>query len=225
MKLLLIEDERKIAEFARKGLEASGFVVDVAHDGTDGLNLATTRPYDALILDIMLPGRDGLSILRTLRDRRIAVPVLLVTARGELNERVEGLNLGADDYLTKPFYIDELIARIHGAGTLRAEIGTPGAMTGSHCAGQRLAMRIGAGKTAEVTALAEADAGNEEAHFRRRRVGVRLCGEGLRADCQGGDHSFSDMHVISPQMDGCRSIIARPAALRKRNLTKTERMV
>lgn len=113
MKLLLVEDEPKIADFARKGLEAAGFVVDVSHNGTDGFSLATTRPYDAVVLDIMLPGRDGLSILRTLRERQIAVPVILVTARGELNERVEGLNLGADDYLTKPFFIDELIARIH----------------------------------------------------------------------------------------------------------------
>jgi two-component system OmpR family response regulator len=113
MKLLLVEDERKIADFARKALEAAGCVVDVCDNGTDGFTLATSRTYDAAILDIMLPGRDGLSILRTLRERKIALPVILLTARGELNERVEGLNLGADDYLTKPFYTDELIARLH----------------------------------------------------------------------------------------------------------------
>ena len=119
MKLLVIEDEKKIASLVRKGLEAQGFVVDMAHAGDEGYLLATTRPYDAVILDIMLPGRDGLSILKNLRQRKIAVPVVLLTARSELNERLEGLNLGADDYLTKPFFIEELIARIH-AVTRRA---------------------------------------------------------------------------------------------------------
>jgi DNA-binding response OmpR family regulator len=113
MKILVVEDEKKIAAFVRKGLEAAGFVVDVSHHGDEGYTLATTRPYDAIILDIMLPGRDGLSILKNLRERRMAVPVVLLTARGELNERLEGLNLGADDYLTKPFFIEELIARLH----------------------------------------------------------------------------------------------------------------
>jgi DNA-binding response OmpR family regulator len=113
MKILLIEDEKKVASFIRKGLEAQGFVIDVSHDGNEGFTVATTRPYDVIILDIMLPGRDGLSILRNLRERKMSVPVILLTARGELNERLEGLNLGADDYLTKPFYIEELIARLH----------------------------------------------------------------------------------------------------------------
>lgn len=113
MKILLVEDEKKIASFIRKGLEAEGFVVDVSHDGNEGFTIATTRPYDVIVLDIMLPGRDGLSILRSLRQRKMAVPVILLTARCELNERLEGLNLGADDYLTKPFYIEELIARLH----------------------------------------------------------------------------------------------------------------
>lgn len=88
-------------------------VVDVCHHGDEGFGLATSRPYDAVILDIMLPGKDGLSILRNLRERKIAIPVILLTARSELNERIEGLNLGADDYLTKPFHIEELIARLH----------------------------------------------------------------------------------------------------------------
>lgn len=113
MKVLVVEDERKISSLIGKGLEAAGFIVDVASDGGDGYTLATTRPYDAIVLDIMLPGRDGLSILRNLRERKIAVPVLLLTARSELNERLEGLNLGADDYLTKPFFVEELIARLN----------------------------------------------------------------------------------------------------------------
>lgn len=113
VKILVIEDEKKLASLIRKGLEAQGFVVEVVHHGDEGYTLATTRPYDAIVLDIMLPGRDGLSILRNLRERRMAVPVLLLTARSELNERLEGLNAGADDYLTKPFFIEELVARVH----------------------------------------------------------------------------------------------------------------
>ncbi|MCF7674976.1 MAG: response regulator transcription factor [Akkermansiaceae bacterium] len=113
MKVLVIEDEKKIASFIRKGLEAQGFAVELSHHGDEGLRMATTQPYDAVVLDIMLPGRDGLSILKSLRERRMDVPVLLLTARSEPYERVEGLNLGADDYLTKPFYIEELIARLH----------------------------------------------------------------------------------------------------------------
>jgi len=113
LKILIIEDEKKIASLLRKGLEAQGFVVEVANNGDDGYAMATTRPYDALVLDIMLPGRDGLSILRNLRERKIPLPVILLSARSELNERLEGLNLGADDYLAKPFHIQELIARLH----------------------------------------------------------------------------------------------------------------
>jgi len=113
VKVLVVEDEKKIASFVRKGLEERGFVVDVCHRGDEGYELATTRRYDVILLDIMLPGRDGLSILRGLRERKSAVPVILLTARGELSERVEGLNLGADDYLPKPFFLDELAARVH----------------------------------------------------------------------------------------------------------------
>ena len=113
MKILVVEDDRKLGGFLRKGLEARGFVVDFCDNGDDAYTLATTRSYDALVLDIMLPGRDGLSILRNLRDRRSSVPVILLTARSALNERLDGLNLGADDYLTKPFYIEELVARLH----------------------------------------------------------------------------------------------------------------
>jgi DNA-binding response OmpR family regulator len=123
VKILVVEDEKKIASFIRKGLEAAGFVVDTCLHGDEGFVLATTRPYDALVLDIMLPGKDGLSILRNLRERKMSVPVILLTARSELNERLDGLNLGADDYLTKPFFIEELIARLH-AVTRRAA-GTP----------------------------------------------------------------------------------------------------
>ena len=130
MKVLIVEDEKKIASLVRKDLEARGFVVDVSHHGDEGYLFATTRPYDVIVLDIMLPGRDGLSILRNLRERGMGVPVLLLTARSELNERLEGLHLGADDYLTKPFYVEELGARIQalarrasGSGTSLLEVG------------------------------------------------------------------------------------------------------
>ena len=113
MKILLVEDDPKLASLVTKGLSARGFIVDHADNGGDGFTLATTRSYDAVVLDIMLPGRDGLSILRQLRAKSISVPVVLVTARSALDERLDGLNLGADDYLTKPFYIEELIARLH----------------------------------------------------------------------------------------------------------------
>ena len=113
MRILVVEDQKKIASFIGKGLEEQRMVVDICHDGDEGYALATTEPYDAIVLDIMLPGRDGLSILKNLRKKGNPVPVILLTARSELDERLEGLNLGADDYLTKPFYIEELIARLH----------------------------------------------------------------------------------------------------------------
>jgi DNA-binding response OmpR family regulator len=112
MKILVVEDERKIATFVQRGLKESGFVVDVVHRGDEALEIILEQVFDAVVLDIMLPGRDGLSILRVLRERDNCVPVLILTARGETSEKVEGLNLGADDYLAKPFSIDELVARL-----------------------------------------------------------------------------------------------------------------
>lgn len=112
MRILVVEDETKIAAFIRKGLTEQGMSVDVCDDGNEAYQLAKATPYDLIVLDIMLPGRDGLSILRNLRREGNSVPVILLTARSEPFERVEGLEVGADDYLTKPFYIDELVARI-----------------------------------------------------------------------------------------------------------------
>lgn len=112
MKILAAEDDRKILSFVRKGLTEQGFTVDATSNGDEAYFLATTRTYDAVLLDIMMPGRDGLSVLRRLRERKNTVPVILLTARSAVNERVEGLQLGADDYLTKPFYMEELIARL-----------------------------------------------------------------------------------------------------------------
>lgn len=112
MRILIAEDEKKIAAFVRMGLSEVGFNATVCHRGDDALQLASTESFDAVVLDIMLPGRDGLSVLRQLREQRNRVPVILLTAREGLSERVEGLNLGADDYITKPFSIEELIARL-----------------------------------------------------------------------------------------------------------------
>ena len=116
MRILVVEDEKKTASFIRKALQAEGFAVDVCHNGDDGLAATRTTPFDAIVLDIMLPGRDGLSLLRQLRERQNRTPVLLLSARGEVNERVEGLNAGADDYLPKPFVIAELVARVRALG-------------------------------------------------------------------------------------------------------------
>lgn len=113
MRILVVEDERKVAAFIQAGLEERGFTVELSNDGDSAILLATTRSFDALVMDIMLPGRDGLSVLRKLRNEHHEVPVILLTARGDLNERVEGLDLGADDYLPKPFSMIELIARLN----------------------------------------------------------------------------------------------------------------
>jgi two-component system, OmpR family, copper resistance phosphate regulon response regulator CusR len=112
MKLLLVEDERKTRDYVKKGLFESGFVVDVASDGEDGLHLAQCGAYDAIILDVLLPRRDGWSILSELRHGGSQTPVLILTARESVAERVRGLNIGADDYLVKPFAFSELLARL-----------------------------------------------------------------------------------------------------------------
>lgn len=112
MKVLLVEDERKIANFVCAGFKEQGFVVDHCDNGNDGFARASNGTYDVIVLDIMLPGRDGLSILKGLRKAGNATPVILLTARNELDDRIEGLTLGADDYLAKPFFVEELIARI-----------------------------------------------------------------------------------------------------------------
>jgi two-component system, OmpR family, response regulator len=112
MRVLVVEDERKTASFIRSALEAEQITADLCHNGPDALRDAMGISYDAIVLDIMLPGQDGLSVLRELRQQRNHTPVLLLSARGEVNDRVEGLNLGADDYLAKPFVLAELVARL-----------------------------------------------------------------------------------------------------------------
>ena len=112
MRILIIEDEEYIALAVAEVLKKNNFAVDLAHDGEYGLDCALTGVYDTIVLDIMLPERDGLSVLEELRRCGIQTPVILLTAKGELEDRIKGLNLGADDYLSKPFHAQELLARI-----------------------------------------------------------------------------------------------------------------
>jgi DNA-binding response OmpR family regulator len=112
MKILIVEDEHRIANTIKKGLEQEHYVVDVAYDGIEGFDLASSEPYDLIILDLILPGRDGMTICRDLRTGGNHTPILILTAKGQIRDKVEGLNCGADDYLTKPFSFEELLARI-----------------------------------------------------------------------------------------------------------------
>jgi DNA-binding response OmpR family regulator len=112
MRILVVEDEKKVASFIKKGLEEEYYSVDTAFDGKEGLHLALSEEYDLIILDVMLPLKDGFSVLKELRQENVSTPVLFLTAKESLTNKVEGLNLGADDYLTKPFSFEELVARI-----------------------------------------------------------------------------------------------------------------
>ena len=112
MRILLVEDERDLADIVKKGLEEESYSVDVCYDGEEGLFMASEVSYDVIILDILLPKVDGISILETIREKGISTPVLLLTAKDTLEDKIKGLDIGADDYLTKPFDFEELLARI-----------------------------------------------------------------------------------------------------------------
>jgi two-component system OmpR family response regulator len=112
MRILLVEDDAKIASFIVKGLKAAGYAVDHAPDGEEGLGLALTEPYDTAIVDIMLPKLDGLSLIDRMRKQKIRTPVIILSAKGTIDDRVKGLQTGSDDYLTKPFSFSELLARV-----------------------------------------------------------------------------------------------------------------
>ncbi len=112
MRVLLVEDEKDLASIVKMGLEEEGYVVDVAHDGEEGLYMAENYPLDAIILDVMLPVMDGLTVLGTLRKKGIKTPVLVLTARDALMDKIKGLDTGADDYMTKPFEFSEMVARL-----------------------------------------------------------------------------------------------------------------
>ncbi|MBW2599492.1 MAG: response regulator transcription factor [Deltaproteobacteria bacterium] len=112
MRILVVEDDEKIASFISKGLKEAGYTVDVASDGVDGLHLGVTEPYDAAVIDIMLPGLDGLSLIERLRTKGIKTPVIILSAKRSVDDRINGLEKGGDDYMTKPFSFSELLARI-----------------------------------------------------------------------------------------------------------------
>lgn len=123
MRILLVEDDVKIASFVEKGLKAEGFAVDVAADGESGLHFALTEPYDAAVIDIMLPKLGGLSLVKRMRHAKVQTPVIILSAKGSVDDRVKGLHAGSDDYLTKPFAFSELLARIQAL--IRRSSGAP----------------------------------------------------------------------------------------------------
>jgi two-component system OmpR family response regulator len=125
MRVLLVEDDSKIASFIIKGLRAEGFAVDHACDGQDGLHLALTEPYDAAIIDIMLPKMDGLKLIENIRREKLNTPVIVLSAKGEVDDRVKGLQIGADDYLAKPFAFSELLARLQALIRRSSDISEP----------------------------------------------------------------------------------------------------
>lgn len=128
MRLLIIEDEPKTASYLRKGLSENGFIVDIAPDGEEGVYLGITHDYDLIILDVMLPKRDGWSVLSTFRNHGLQTPILFLTAQDSINNRVKGLELGADDYLIKPFAFSELLARVRTI-LRRGQINLPDILT------------------------------------------------------------------------------------------------
>lgn len=112
MRILVVEDQQRVASFIAKGLQEESYAVDVVQDGDEAVFMARTVDYDAIVLDLMLPGKDGMEVLREIRNHRVRSPVIILTAKGDLEDRVAGLNAGADDYLAKPFSFAELLARV-----------------------------------------------------------------------------------------------------------------
>ena len=125
MRVLVVEDEKRIADFVSKGLTEAGYAVDVASDGEEALGWTDVVEYDLIVLDIMLPKLDGIEVARTLRSRRIATPILMLTARDAVDDRVRGLDSGADDYLVKPFAFAELLARLRALGRREPAVVNP----------------------------------------------------------------------------------------------------
>lgn len=125
MRILLVEDDPKIASFIIKGLKAEGFAVDHENNGEDGLHMALTEPYDAAVVDIMLPKLDGLRLIENLRREKLKTPIIILSAKGEVDDRVKGLQMGADDYLTKPFAFSELLARLQALIRRSSDVAEP----------------------------------------------------------------------------------------------------
>jgi two-component system OmpR family response regulator len=148
MRALIIEDDQTIADFVARGLREAGFAVDVAADGDAGLELASTEPYDAAIVDLMLPKRDGLSVIDELRRRGRSTPVLILSARRTVDDRVRGLQAGGDDYLTKPFAFAELLARVQALVRRATRSPEPATLTVGDLSLDLLSRRVARGGTA-----------------------------------------------------------------------------
>ena len=129
MRVLLVEDDGKIASFIIKGLKAEGFAVDHENNGEDGLHMALAEPYDAAVIDIMLPKMDGLSLVENIRREKLKTPIIILSAKGEVDDRVKGLQTGADDYLTKPFAFSELLARLQALIRRSSDVAEPTKLT------------------------------------------------------------------------------------------------
>ncbi len=129
MRILLVEDDDKIASFIIKGLKAEGFAVDHAADGENGLHMALTEPYDAAVIDIMLPRMNGLKLVKSMRREKLNTPVIILSAKGEVDDRVKGLQIGADDYLAKPFAFSELLARLQALIRRSSDVAEPTKLT------------------------------------------------------------------------------------------------
>jgi DNA-binding response OmpR family regulator len=129
MRILVVEDDKKIASFVAKGLKEAGYAVDVAQDGPDGLDLGLSGVYDAAVLDIMLPGMDGLTLIERLRAKKNNTPVIILSAKRTVDDRVKGLQAGGDDYLTKPFSFSELLARIQALIRRDTRVAEPSTLT------------------------------------------------------------------------------------------------
>ena len=129
MRILVVEDDIKIASFIIKGLKAAGYAVDHALDGETGLDMALTEPYDTVIMDIMLPKRDGLSLIEKMRKEKIGTPVIILSAKGSIDDRIKGLQTGSDDYMTKPFAFSELLARVQALIRRASGLSEPTSLT------------------------------------------------------------------------------------------------
>ena len=129
MRILVVEDDKKIASFLEKGLRESGFSVDVCYDGIEGLSMALTEPYEAAVIDIMLPGLDGLTLIEKIRAKGITIPLLILSAKQSVDNRIEGLQRGGDDYMIKPFSFNELLARIQALMRRGRKVSDPSLLT------------------------------------------------------------------------------------------------
>jgi heavy metal response regulator len=151
MRVLVVEDERKIADFIRRGLTEQGYAVDIAYDGEEALDWPAVAEFDIMVLDVMLPGRDGIEVCRTLRERGVRIPILMLTARDAVEDRVRGLDSGADDYLVKPFAFAELLARLRALARREPGVMAPSLEIGDLTLDTTTREVSRAGKTIETT--------------------------------------------------------------------------